>query len=192
MIQKNGIVIASAGNNDFDLCTFWPISGSVASKRRYPGSSQHTISVGAYQYSSSSGIQRWTSTSTWKASNFGECVDVWAPGSNILGARNRLNNAQAYGRTSGTSLAAPMVTGIVAMMVARDSSLAGDYETVRDKLRDNAFEIEACDDAPIRGCYGVTYTPSCPNRSMIRECVKWVTILHFLYFCRNVNDLRRI
>jgi subtilisin family serine protease len=46
-------------------------------------------------------------------SNSGPCLDVWAPGSNILSAYNTGNNAAAV--MSGTSMAAPHVTGVAAL-----------------------------------------------------------------------------
>ena len=46
-------------------------------------------------------------------SNFGSCIDVFAPGSSITSSLNTGNNA--YGYKSGTSMAAPHVTGAAAL-----------------------------------------------------------------------------
>ena len=43
-------------------------------------------------------------------SNYGSCVDVWAPGSNVRTAYYGSNTAE--GKASGTSISAPFVAGI--------------------------------------------------------------------------------
>ena len=49
------------------------------------------------------------------ASNVGSCVDIWAPGANILSASTRSSVASDY--RSGTSQAAPYVAGGVALFL---------------------------------------------------------------------------
>ncbi len=48
-------------------------------------------------------------------SNYGKCVDVWAPGSDILSASHRSDRATEY--RSGTSQAVPFVAGTAALFL---------------------------------------------------------------------------
>ena len=81
--------------------------------------------------------------------NYGETVDICAPGIDIntLRASRKGNN---YGKTEGTSLAAPIVSGVAALVWSVNPSLsAGD---VRDILLQNhLYEADITRD-------GVTYT----------------------------------
>jgi len=54
-------------------------------------------------------------------SNFGSCVDIFAPGTAITSASHQGNDL--YMRSSGTSMAAPAVAGAVARMLSQDNTL---------------------------------------------------------------------
>jgi subtilisin family serine protease len=86
-----GIVpVAAAGNETADAC------------QTYPAGAARAVTVGS-------------TTSTDRASsfsNFGSCVDIWAPGSGITAAWN--TSARATATISGTSMAAPHVAGAAA------------------------------------------------------------------------------
>lgn len=54
-----------------------------------------------------------------KASNYGKCVHVWAPGAHIVSADNDSDSATAY--RSGTSQAVPFVAGAIALYLQNAS-----------------------------------------------------------------------
>ena len=89
------MVIKSAGNSSADACGW---SSNTA---------PDVIVVGATQENSA----------RQPYSNFGSCVDIWAPGNNIVAASSR--GPDARGTYSGTSMSAPMVAGTAAALVAQ-------------------------------------------------------------------------
>ena len=93
LMAEGIVVVAAAGNKGTPACSTTPAAT--------PG----TISVGAS-----------TSTDTEPSwSNYGQCVDMYAPGQNIASAWNyQGSTANPYSTIDGTSMAAPHVTGVVA------------------------------------------------------------------------------
>lgn len=103
---KNVIQIAAAGNENRDSATF------------YPSAFSDVIAVSA------------TDQQDNKASfsNFGDKIAVSAPGVNILSTVSTPTTmapclGQTYCTISGTSMASPHVTGLVALMLSKNSSL---------------------------------------------------------------------
>ncbi|OMJ25635.1 Subtilase-type proteinase psp3 [Smittium culicis] len=93
------IYVASAGNNRADACNKSPIS------------SLNSISVGSTD--SSDGYQSTT--------NFGRCVDIYAPGVNVYTADYKTNYKTIMG--TGTSYSAPLVAGICALILGDQPTL---------------------------------------------------------------------
>ncbi len=92
-------VVVSAGNNDQDVC-------NSSSPQKMGGPNSDAIGVGAsdendYRWEEPGGV----------GSNFGTCVDIFAPGTHITSSVFGTPNSDT---TSGTSQAAPFVTGRVA------------------------------------------------------------------------------
>lgn len=98
--QNAGIIVIGASGNDGATTKYYPAS--------YPG----VISVGSVD----------ESLMISSFSNYNDAVDVTAPGSQIVSST--LNNGYSMG--SGTSFAAPQVTGVIALMLDYFSTLTVD------------------------------------------------------------------
>lgn len=94
--KKGLIIVAAAGNDD-------------TSNRTYPAAYDHVISV------ASTNIKDQISS----YSNFGDRIDISAPGENIL---STLPNG--FGYMSGTSMAAPVVSGVAALVWSNNPNLS--------------------------------------------------------------------
>jgi len=108
--QANIIPVVAAGNDATDACGYWPAHSTSA------------ITVGATD------IEDYRSS----FSNYGSCVDIYAPGTSIT---STLPNDR-IGVMSGTSMACPVVSGTVALHLERYPTAT--LQEVRDALIRNA------------------------------------------------------
>lgn len=95
LLSAGAVVISAAGNSGTDACHFSParVRGGLT-----VGSSSADDSV-----------------STW--SNRGSCVDLYAPGEDVIGAS--IESVSAERSRSGTSMSTPIVSGIAATLLER-------------------------------------------------------------------------
>jgi len=108
LVDSGVVVVVAAGNDNVDACSKSPASASKA------------ITVGAHDYEMKRSlwlIHLQNGGTRLIGSNFGNCVDIWAPGSDVLSTDK--NGKTVY--MGGTSMAAPHVAGVVAELLRTSS-----------------------------------------------------------------------
>lgn len=115
--------------NTYDMSVICASGNDGLTSVGYPSVHPLVVAVGA------------TNQSDQRASfsNHGPDVEVSAPGTSMYTA----TTGNAYASTSGTSFAAPTVSGVVALMLSVNPGL--DSETIRQILRDTADKVGGYD-----------------------------------------------
>jgi len=94
------VVVTAAGNNNKDACSY------------SPGSTPSAINVAASD----------ENDARWSWANYGKCVDIFAPGTNVLSAW--ATSPTASKTLKGTSHAAPHVAGVAALALQNSPALS--------------------------------------------------------------------
>ncbi len=133
MNNYSGLIVCSAGNNNRNNDT----------TNHYPSNANnlpYVISVGA----STENDTQWLYTDAYgtvKGSNYGQTkVDLFAPGASILSTVP----GDSYASENGTSLAAPYVTGVAALLLSRYPDLMACE--IKDTILTNVDKISALKD----------------------------------------------
>lgn len=139
----SGLIVAAAGNNNVD----------TDEMPCYPGSLNYfdnVITVGASDVNDER--SNWNSIDNlWglmedRQSNYGKTtVDVFAPGTDIYSTIN----TGGYGMDSGTSLAAPFVTGVAALMMSVNEALGP--RDIKVLINASADKVDALKDLCVSG-----------------------------------------
>lgn len=124
------LMVVAAGNENSDACN------------RSPASAENVVTTGA--------MAKTDTRSTF--SNYGKCVDIFGPGTDILGAW--IGSPSASRTISGTSMASPHVCGVSALVVSRNPSFG--LKELKDELQKvstkDALELNcanaACRESP--------------------------------------------
>lgn len=118
--------VSAAGNGRTDACTITPASSS------------YTVTV--------AGSSR--TDGTYYFSNVGQCVDIFAPSTDILGADHGCNGCSKL--VSGTSMGTPMVSAAAAILLSQEPLLKP--QALRNRLLASVVE-NALDFAQIPASY---------------------------------------
>ncbi|KAK5127072.1 hypothetical protein LTR85_008431 [Meristemomyces frigidus] len=120
-VQAGVHTVVAAGNDDKDACESSPSSSG--------GTAGPAITVGSVGMSGK----------VSSFSNYGNCVDVYAPGENVISAW--IGGPNMVNSLSGTSMATPHVTGIVAYAMGNET-LAQNPGLMKEWVRMTALQLE--------------------------------------------------
>jgi len=117
-----GLTVVAAGNSNADACTY------------SPACLPDVLTVGAYGSSHQRAY----------FSNFGDCVDAWAPGMEI---RSSIATDGQYDEYQGTSMASPIMSGMVGQLLNLNEELT--LDAIKDIVADDdhSYPISDCQSA---------------------------------------------
>eukprot|EP01064_Diplonema_japonicum_P009424 TRINITY_DN1691_c0_g1_i6.p1 TRINITY_DN1691_c0_g1~~TRINITY_DN1691_c0_g1_i6.p1 ORF type:complete len:551 (+),score=149.36 TRINITY_DN1691_c0_g1_i6:66-1718(+) len=116
-LSSSAVVVTAAGNDAIDACN------------TSPGSASNAINVGNAGFTD-------TAYKPNHDSNWGQCVNLYAPGVYVSSASHMSDNT--YVRKSGTSMAAPHVAGVAANYLA--AGVTPSYNSMLSVLQETALK----------------------------------------------------
>jgi len=147
-VDQGVVVVVAAGNSNTNACNY------------SPSSAENAIVVGATDIGTNSNQVQVDIRSFF--SNNGNCVDLFAPGSDIIAAGITSTDATAV--MSGTSMASPHVCGVAALMLGEMPNLPPD-EVKKQLVGDATFgKIDLL-------CRLNQVCESSPNRLLFTGCL---------------------
>ncbi|ORX52633.1 subtilisin-like protein [Piromyces finnis] len=125
MVNKGAVFVASAGNNNA------LVSDTTNDRYHMPSQLNNVISVGGVASKELNDIS--SSLKRADKSNYGNGIDIFAPYTVKLSYRTRDSKDVSY-TGSGTSLSSPIVAGVSALVMAENSTMYFDTNTMIDYL----------------------------------------------------------
>jgi subtilisin family serine protease len=136
--QKIHVINASWGGSEyseamkdaFTACKNKGIFISVAAGNDKMNSIEHPVYPARFNFSNMvSAAASDVYGKKWNSSNYGAAVSICAPGKNV---HSTLPSPYMYGRSSGTSMAAPQASGAAALLLSLEKNLSP--EIIRDRM----------------------------------------------------------
>jgi subtilisin family serine protease len=153
------VVVVAAGNSAADACSYSPA--------RVPAA----ITIGATDIRDARASY----------SNFGSCVDMWAPGTQITSAW--ISGSSATNTISGTSMASPHVAGLAARVLSMNPALTPTDVNAR-LVRKNSTSstpivnlVETAEDTPVTTTTVVETTTTLPGETTTTAPVESTTTI---------------
>ena len=122
VIAAGGIPVVAAGNQGDDACSYTP------------SCSDYSIAVGSYN----------SDHDRSSFSNYGDCIEAWGPGSNILSSTYQ---DKTYGLSDGTSMASPIISGMIGQLLnLNPDENVTSFNEIKSLLSDDtySFTINDC------------------------------------------------